>query len=50
MSVATKPQHCRKYIKLSIIALMERKPNCQAQSPNPNTQILESKDLDFGWQ
>ena len=26
------------------------KDNCQAQSPNPKSQILKSKDLDFGWQ
>ena len=23
---------------------------CQAPSPNPKSQILKSKDLDFGWQ
>ena len=24
-------------------------PYCQAQSPNQKSQILKSKDLDFGW-
>ena len=23
--------------------------NCQAQSPNPKSQVLKFKDLDFGW-